>query len=272
MSDDSGATEGKPLAGKSVLVTRRRAQAADLVSLLEAAGAQIVEFPTIEILPPLSYDSLDAVIDHLERFAWLIFTSTNGVESFFERLRSKGLDATAVAKTRVAAVGRATAAALTRCGLTADVVPAKFQSTAIAPLLGDDVRGLGIAIIRAEKGRDELIDDLRGRGAVVDLAVAYRTIGVESLPEELRQSIRRGEIDAVTFTSPSTVENLLALLGAEERAALGCAVLASIGPVTSKAMRESGLPPTVEATEASVEALARAVVEALSARPRGKRS
>ena len=240
--------ETKPLFGKRVVVTRAREQASELKRLLEEAGADVVQFPTIEIVPPSSWDSLDRVIDAIDGYHWLIFTSSNGVKSFFERLTEKRKDARALAKCKIAAVGDATAADLRAHGIVADLVPEKFLSTALLPLLDADQRGIRTAVVRAAEGRDDLIDELRRRGGDVDLAVAYQTRAAEGTLE--------GSFDIVTFTSASTVDNFFAKVGETNGA-----ILASIGPVTSEAIAKRGKRADIEARAATIEALRDAIVE-----------
>ena len=243
--------ETKPLFGKRVVVTRAREQASELVQLLADAGANVLQFPTIQTAPPQSFESLDRAIGR--KYDLLVFTSTNGVRAYFERMRG---DARSLAGIRIAAVGDTTAEELRRHGIAADLVPEKFQSTALLPMLDKDQRGQRIAVIRAETGSDELIDELRRRGGEVDLAIAYRTIAVDDNLTELRELIAQNAIDAVTFTSGSTVSNFFDPLTAQERKAIfERAIIASIGPVTSDAIRKYGRAPDVEAKTASIESL-----------------
>ena len=256
--------ESKPLFGKRVIVTRAREQASELKRALEDAGAQVLQFPTIEIAPPESYDSLDQIIDRLSDYQWVIFTSTNGVKSFFERLREHGDDARSLAGVMVAAVGESTAADLRERGINPDLVPDKFQSTALLPLLEQDQKGIRTAVIRAAEGRDELIDELRRRGGEVDLGIAYRTVAADYDIDELRKLIVESAIDAVTFTSASTVEHFFGRLTPEERSKVSQqAILASIGPTTSDAIRKYGRGPDVEAKNATIAALLDAVTDSL---------
>jgi uroporphyrinogen III methyltransferase/synthase len=240
--------ESKPLFGKRIVVTRAREQASDLKRLFEESGATVVQFPTIEIVPPESYESLDQAVD--ERFDWLVFTSTNGVSVFFERLFMKRKDVRALAGARIACVGDTTASALLARGLAPDIVPEKFLSTALIPHFDADLHGVRIAVIRAAEGRDEFIDEMRRRGADVHLSVAYRTIPVTANAGELH------DIDVVTFTSASTVDNFFAA-----HANIDGALLASIGPMTSEAIRRHGRQPNIESLTASIQALHDAVVK-----------
>ena len=257
--------ETKPLFGKRVIVTRAREQASELKKSLEDAGAQVLQFPTIEIAPPESYDSLDRIIDAISDYQWIIFTSPNGVRSFFERLRENGDDARSLAGVMVAAVGDTTANDLRAHGIIPDLVPEKFQSSALLPLLDADQKGIRTAVIRAEEGREELIDELRRRGGEVDLGIAYRTIAADYDIDELRRLIAENAIDAVTFTSASTVDHFLGKLSAEERSKISSrAILASIGPTTTEAIKRYGRGPDVEAKNATIAALLDAVTNALT--------
>jgi len=243
--------ESKPLFGKRIVVTRAREQASELRRLLEDSGAQAVQFPTIEIVPPESFDSLDRAIDG--NYDCLVFTSSNGVRFFFERLFAKGKDVRALAGTNIAAVGQATAADLRERGVAPDVVPERFISTELLPLLAEDQHGLRTAVVRAEEGRGELIDELRRRGGEVDLAVAYRTIATKGDIDELPETI-----DVITFTSASTVDNFFALTSDTRGARL-----ASIGPTTSQALRRHGYEPDIVAKESTIQALHDAILESL---------
>jgi uroporphyrinogen III methyltransferase/synthase len=238
--------ESKPLFGKRIVVTRAREQASELKRLFEESGATVIQFPTIEIAPPESFDSLDVAVD--KRFDWLVFTSVNGVTAYFERLFAKGLDVRALSGTRIACVGETTAAALRSRGIAPDLVPDKFMSTALIPHFDADQSNVRIAVIRAAEGRDEFIDEMRRRGGDVHLAVAYRTVPVALNADELH------DIDVLTFTSASTVDNFFAAAPS-----IDGALLASIGPTTSAALRKHGRQPDIEASTASIQALHDAV-------------
>ena len=253
--------ETRPLFGRKVVVTRAREQASELKRLLEDSGADVLQFPSIEIAPPLTFDSLDVAVD--QQFDWLVFTSSNGVRFFFDRLFAKGKDVRALASTKIAAVGQSTANDLRARGLEPDLVPERFISTELLPLLADDQRGIRTAVIRAEEGRNELIDELRRRGGDVHLAVAYRTVAVDEGIDELRASL--DQIDVVTFTSASTVDNFFGKLTAEERRKLmERAMMVSIGETTSAAIRRFGKEPDVVAEKATIPAVHDAVIAATS--------
>lgn len=252
--------ENRPLFGKRVVVTRAREQASELRRMLEDSGAQVLQFPTIEIAPPESFDSLDRAID--ETYDWLVFTSVNGVASFFERLFAKGKDVRALANVKVAAVGQSTADDLRARGIRPDVVPERFISTELLPLLAEDQRGIRTAVIRAEHGNDDFIDELRRRGGDVDLCVAYRTVAAEYDLAELRELIASDAIDVLTFSSASTVEHFCAKLTEAERAKVFArAAVVSIGDTTTAAIRKYGKTPDAVAAKATIAALHDAVLE-----------
>jgi len=250
----------RPLAGRRVLVTRARAQSAELVALLEAAGAEVVHHAAIEIVPPPSCESLDAVMVVPGSFQQSGFTSTNGVDAFFARATSLRCDAT-LQGVKVAVVGRATADALRAHGVEPDLVPEKFQASELLPLLESDQRGERTAIVRALEGREVLVDELRARGGDVHVAVAYETKKAAAIADDPRAALAAGEIDALTFTSPSTVKGTLSHLSEAELAhVLASCVIVSIGPVTTKALARFGAANAVEAEESTVEGLVAALI------------
>ena len=257
--------ETRPLFGRTVVVTRARAQASDLARLLQERGARVLEFPMIAIEEPEDWRSLDDLIAGLDTSDWLIFSSRNGVSYFFERMMHLGRDARALAGRKIAAVGEVTADALRERGIRPDLVPEKYQSTALLPHLPDDLQGSQIAIVRAEEGNDAFIRELEARGAGVTLGVAYRTVGSSEGSDELREMIAKGEIDVVTFTSGSTVAQFSRQVPTADSVPEGTPRprFVSIGPVTSEAMRSHGIAVDAEADEATIVALARSVEQAL---------
>jgi len=261
--------ETKPLFGKRIVVTRAREQASELKKMLEESGANVLQFPTIEIAPPESFDSLDHVI--AGRYDLYVFTSVNGVKFFFDRLLERGKDARLLAGARLAAVGDTTAAELRARGIAPDLIPEKFQSITLLPLLASDQTGIRTAVIRAADGRDELIDELRKRGGQVDLGIAYQTRAADYDLDELR--VLLDSIDGVTFTSASTVEHFFGKLTADERKKLvSRAKFFSIGPATTEAIKRYGFTPELEAGNATIVALHDAVTEALVHSPAHERA
>ena len=248
--------ESRPLFGRSVVVTRAREQASELRNRLEGLGAEVIELPAIAI-EPLTFDVPD-----LDRYRWLVFTSANGVSAFFDRgLASAGLDARALAGLRLAAIGPGTAAALDQRGLRTDLLPERFVAESLleafpAPAAGDE----RVLLARAEQARDMLPAGLSERGYAVDVLAVYRTVTATPDPPVLER-VRRGDVDALTFTSSSTVTNLCDLLGAVPSPQ---PLVASIGPVTSKTALERGLRVDVEAGEHTIDGLVDALLRALS--------
>jgi uroporphyrinogen III methyltransferase/synthase len=266
--------EARPLHGRRVLVTRAREQASALSERLAELGARPLEFPGIRIEPLRDASELDAALARLGQFSWVILTSANGVRAAFERLAAAGRDARAFGGLRVGAIGPATAAALAERGIRADFIPTAFTSEAIAselaPLLSSDDR---ILLLRADIAPRVLVDQLGRSGAAVENVTAYRTVPDLGSRDEVRQLLRSGQIDVVTFTSSSTVRNLVDVLG-DDRHLLSSCLVACIGPVTAATASERGLRVDVVAPLHTIEGLVEALVEALSrpARPLGVRS
>lgn len=258
-----------PQPHRRVLVTRSPRQSSDLAAQLDALGLEPVLVPAIELAPPSSFDTLDAALAHLSSFEWMIFTSANAVEAFYRRLESLGLN-TFTGKTRIAAIGPATARALESVGLAAGLIPPQAVAESLTEALLPYARQSGgsptrFLLIRAEDARDVLPETLRAAGAEVTIASAYRTV----VPAESIDAIRelfggaRSDIAAVTFTSSSTARNLLALCEAAGVSLPPTALRVSIGPITSETLRSLGYAPHAEAVTASVAALAQAVREAV---------
>lgn len=261
-SDPTPAAAGaSPLSGKRVLVTRAGDQAADLSRLLIEAGAHPVEIPTIQLEPPESWDPVDDAISGLERYDWVVFTSVNGVRSLFERMRSAGRDSSALRRTEVAAIGPATAEALIRRGIRPAFVPDEYVAEAIVEgLLRRGIVGKQVLVARAAEAREVLVDALRERGAMVDEVHVYRTVVAESSRPLLRAALDTG-LDVATFASPSSVKNLLALMGGGMETSLGNCVVACIGPITARAASAAGFRVDVVAREYTIPGLVRALEE-----------
>lgn len=243
------------LAGRRVLVTRAPHQSSELADGLRRLGAIALLIPTIEIAPPTSYEPLDEALRQLTRFDEVAFTSANGVEAF--RIRADALQVSPVPR-RVAAVGRATERALHAAGWRVDVLPPVFTAESLAKTLAPEAAGKRILLVLAEEAPTTLADGLLAAGArQVLVAPAYRNRIPESSVPEIAALFRKQDSypDAVTFTSASTANNLTALLEAAQLKLPDGVVRASIGPVTSRALRELNLPPHVEARESTIPAL-----------------
>lgn len=260
--------ERLPLFGRRVVVTRARAQAGELSARLEKLGAEVHEFPTIEIRPPADYGPLDAAISELDSFGWIVFTSVNGVEAFVERLRHHGLDLRAVPRhAKVAAIGPATAQKLEEAGLRVDVIPEVYRAEALIRAL-DGLAGERVLIPRAKVAREILPDKLREAGAEVVVPPAYESVPTSEGREELVRRLLSGEIDCVTFTASSTVENFVGAFAAEKAARLLAGTwVACIGPITADTARRHGLRVDVEAEKYTIPGLVEAVTGLLTAQP-----
>jgi uroporphyrinogen III methyltransferase / synthase len=257
--------EKRPLFGKRILVTRTREQASELVAGLEESGANCLEYSTIDIQPVDSYAVLDAELERLNEYHWILFSSLNGVTYFFKRLFAKGMDARDLNGPQVAAVGKSTAELLMNYGIKADLIPDEFTSEGLAENLLDlGVEGRNILIPRAEKGREILPETLRGAGAQVSIAPVYKNVLTEKSTDELRDEFETG-VDMITFTSSSTVRNFLTLMGGENEKTvaelLAGVKIAAIGPITAKTVTDNGLKVDVQPEEHTINAMVSAIVD-----------
>jgi len=253
--------ETLPLFGRKILVTRFREQASDLSERLRKLGGIPVEFPTIEILPPDSFDDLDHGIARLGEYDWIIFTSVNGVRFFLERLMNLGKDIRDLKGPRIAAIGPKTAEELEILRVKVSFIPKEYRAETIYEgLRKEDLRGKRILIPRAKMARDVLPVELRNAGAQVDVAEVYRTLRPDSGTEKVREMLAKNQIAAVTFTSSSTVTNFVELLGKENASMLMReTVVASIGPVTAETARSFGMETKIIPTEYTISSLAEAL-------------
>jgi uroporphyrinogen-III synthase len=246
------------LAGKRILVTRAPHQASELAERLRAFDAIPILIPTIEIGPPTAWAALDGAVAGIEDFDLVAFTSANAVDSFQRRARL--LQRTPIPR-RIAVVGPATARAVESIGLRTDVMPPTFTAESLANTLAQEAAGRSILLVLAEEAPSTLHDALESFGARVTIAPAYRN----RIPAGSLAAITAlfaepsSHPDAVTFTSASTATNLLALCHAAAVHLPVKVIRASIGPVTSRALCELGLPPHIEAAEPTIPALVAAL-------------
>ncbi len=264
--------ERRPLHGRRVVVTRARAQASGVAKRLRGLGAEVVELPAIRIEPRIESDEVKGAVAQIGEYALIVLTSPNGVRLLFEAIRNAGLDARALSNpkkhqakvgsaasadvgTMVAAIGPGTARALSRCGISADIVPERFVAESLVEALAEvDVSGKKVLVARAAEARDVIPEHLSARGAEVDVVTLYETVREEP-SEAAIEAVQ--DADYVTFTSSSTVRNLTEALG--DRFPAGARIV-SIGPVTSESVREAGLEVHVEADRHDVDGLLTALL------------
>ena len=260
LRDEIAWFDQRPLWGKRILVTRSRTQASRLVELVAALGAEPIELPSIEIGPLDDYSALDAALRESRGASgrWVIFTSLNAVEYVWQRLDILGLDSRCFAGTTIGAIGPATGRALRERGIEADFVPNRSVSEeVVAELSGRDWRGVEVLLPGSAVARDALAAGLANLGADVRRVPVYTNTRPAGVEERAREEFKHG-IDVVTFTSSSTVRNLLDILGNDRHLLNGC-LIACIGPITAATARELGLTVDIMATEHNVEGLADAL-------------
>jgi len=258
----------KPLIGRKILVTRARDQSSEFAATLKDLGAEVIEYPTIEILPPYSWKGLDGAIDELNAYDWIIFTSANGVNFFFQRLEEKGKDHFLFPQ-KVIAIGPATAKKLRDKGIPVTSMPKEFVAEGILKSFEKKkIQGKRILLARAKKARDVLPRGLRKMGALVDVVEAYRTVKPRGGSKRLRKLLLEGGIDAITFTSSSTVNHFVELLKGEDlKKLLKNIVIACIGPVTARTVKDWGLKVRIQPKQYTIPALTQAIAEYFSPHP-----
>jgi uroporphyrinogen III methyltransferase / synthase len=248
--------ENRPLLGKRVVVTRTRKQASVLSNKLRALGAHVIELPTIRIEPPTDLREFAELVQDAHVYDWIVFTSANGVEAFFNIFFKLYDDAREIGGARIAAIGPATAQRVKDFYLHVDLQPQEFVAEDVVREFQKQgsIENLKILVVRAEKARDVLPKELSALGAIVDEAFAYRTVPETRDTSGARRQLARDGADLITFTSSSTVENFLAL-GLPWPKGMQ---VASIGPITSKTARDHGLKIDVEAQQHDIEGLVEA--------------
>ena len=256
----------RPLSHLRILVGRAAHQASALSAGLRAKGAEVLEIPFIEIRPPHSYKPLDTALKNLADYDWLVLTSVNGVEALWSRLKKLGLNQRNFRHLKVAAIGPATRKAIRKHGIKVHIMPREYVAESVVASLRGKVEGQRVLLARAKVARDVIPKELRKLGAKVDVVEAYETV----VPKKSRTRIRGALKDpkrrphVITFTSSSTVRNFLALLGKENHTLLKPVSLASIGPITSATLRESGLWADIQASKYTIPGLIRAIVSLVS--------
>lgn len=245
----------RPLFGLRILVTRPREQADALRQPLEELGAEVLEQPAIAIAAPNDFGPLDAAIARLSDFAWIVFSSANGVRSFCRRVLERGLDLRAFGRSQLAAIGPGTADALREYSLRADLVPEEFRAESLAAALAPGAAGQRFLLVRASRGREILAETLCGAGGFVDQVVAYESRDIEAPLASLAEELAAGQLDWITVTSSAIARSLAKMFGPNLRRAK----LASISPITSATLRELGFEPAAEATVYTMLGLVEAI-------------
>jgi uroporphyrinogen III methyltransferase / synthase len=263
--------ERRPLFGRTIVVTRPRAQSGSFASLLEEQGARVIAAPALALRPPRSWTPLDRALTRLDSYALLIFTSVNGVEQFLRRLPVKRIDLRDLQGIELMAIGPGTSAALEARGLRVAALPGEFRAEGLVDLLaGRSLTGIRVLIPRAEVARDLLVRTLRRRGARVDVVPVYRAVRERQDSGELIQALRSGEIDLLTFASSSTVSHFMARFRSPRDRRLVKRVPAGvIGPITAATARREGLRVVVMPRTYTIPALAAAIVRRFRNSPSG---
>ncbi len=266
MSKRPKTIESNPLRGKKILITRARDQSKEFAAQLQKCGAEVIEFPTIEIVPPLSWKALDRAMTRLQSYDWILFTSANGVAFFFQRLREKGMNRRSLSGLKIGAIGPATAQSLKKRGLRVDYIPRAFIAESILngfKRMG--IQGKQILLARAQKAREVLPEGLKKMGAKVEVVEAYRTIKPKGGTLRLRRLLKHKGVDVITFTSSSTVNHFVDLLKKEDfKKLLKGIVIACIGPVTARTAKKAGLKVHIQPKEYTIPALTRAIIHYFS--------
>jgi uroporphyrinogen III methyltransferase/synthase len=254
----------RPLFGRRIVVTRSSDQAGELVARLEDLGAETIAMPTIRICDVEDFTDVDAAIDAADSFDWIVFTSANGVEHFMRRFLERR-DIRDLAGSHICTVGPATTAAVERYGIRVDLIPSEYRADAIVSALADldQLAGRRFLLPRADIARDLVVDELRAAGAEVADLTVYRTIEAgESAGQDVYRQLLDRSIDAVTFSSASTVRNFVRILGEDQAAdLLRTTTVAAIGPVTAEAAQQLGIAAQVVPAEYTIPALVDALAE-----------
>ena len=255
--------ESRPLFGVKILVTRARSQASELSQLLMAYGGEPVEYPTIEFVPPVSWEEVDEAIRNLATYQWLVLTSVNGVQQFMRRVWETGRDARSLQGVRVCCIGPRTAEELKKFGVKPDFLPSYYQAEGILEVMkAAGVAGQRVLIARAAQARELLPDELRRLGAEVHVVPVYQTGVPHSVVDDIKARLLSQDIAIVTFASSSTVRHFVDLFeGVEElKNTLRQTTIGCIGPITAETVREQGLHVEVVADQHTIPALVEALV------------
>ncbi len=259
--------EDKPMFGHRILVTRERSTGFEP---LEDLGAEIIEFPTIEIVPPEDYGELDSAIEKIDSYAWIIFTSANGVRYFLNRFFEKEKDIRDLKGIKLCAIGAKTAAGINKYGMKVDLIPEEFRAEGLIEAFLSEVRsqksevslkGMKFLLPRAEMAREVFPEKVRELGGEIDVPVAYRAIKPELHGKRLKRFLKEGRITVATFTSAATFNNFVEIIGSEAYELLKGVSIAVIGPVTAKAIEKAGLRVDIMPKESTIEAMVEEIIK-----------
>jgi uroporphyrinogen III methyltransferase/synthase len=255
--------ENRPLFGKTIVVTRARSQASDMVARLADQGANCIECPVIKVVPADDYQPLDAAISKIKDYDWLIFTSVNGVDYFFKHLFESGKDVRALGHLKTAVIGPATAERLKNYGIATDILPKSFRAESIIEAFKNQpISDKTILLPRAREARAILPEELVNMGAEVDEITVYKTILDGEQGHILVEKLETGEIDIITFTSSSTVTNFKSLLPPDRfNDLIKNVAIASIGPITTETAEKNGFTVHVTAEEYTIPGLCEAILK-----------
>ena len=266
--------EKKPLFGQRILVTRKHSGEFEL---LEELGAEIIEFPTIEIVPPITWDELDKSIDKIETYNWLIFTSANGIRFFFKRFFERDKDIRELKGIKICAVGSKTALEVKKYGMKVDLVPEEFNAEGLVEAFLKEhreqnlptgqagtehrLKGLKILLPRAEVAREIFPEKVKEMGGEIDIATAYRAVTPEIHGKRLNRFLKEGKISIATFTSAATFNNFMSIMDHDAHGLLRGVAIAVIGPVTARAVEKAGLKVSIMPKQATIEAMIQGIIE-----------
>ncbi len=243
------------LIGKTIVVTRAREQASILVDMLEANGADVIEFPTIRIEKLENYVEFDRTLSNIDKFKWLVFTSVNGVIAFFTRMKEQCIDIRRLSGIRICAIGKVTAAEIQKLGIIVDYMPQEFTSPKLLEgLLRILQKGEKVLLVRADIADENLVNWLLENGIDVQALTAYRTVVEDRFKDQIDNLFRDKKVDFITFTSSSTVKNFISLIGIDGIRKINARVIC-IGPVTAETVRRNGIDVHVTADEYTISGL-----------------
>ncbi len=256
--------EDKPMFGQRILVTREHSTGFES---LEELGAEVMEFPAIAIVPPADYDGLDAAIARIHSYAWIIFTSANGVNCFLQRFFEKERDIRDLKGIKLCAIGAKTAAEVGKYGMKVDLVPEEFRAEGLIKAFckehgakGLELKGMKFLLPRAEVAREVFPEKVKELGGEIDVPVAYRAVKPEVHAKRLKRFLKEGRITIATFTSAATFNNFVEIVGDDALELLKSVSIAVIGPVTAKAVEKAGLKVDIMPEESTIEAMVEEII------------